>query len=102
MNWQRGLLRLWLVASLLWIGFLSWIGYQRYVVLSCFDRRKAHPALGNPFDCIPATGFPDFDYLLPGSARVYDFVVMAFVPIMVTLIVGMIVAWIAMGFRRKS
>jgi|SRR5580700_4849520 hypothetical protein len=102
MNWRRGLLRLWLVASLLWIGFLGWIGYERHVLLSCFNHRKANPSLGNPFDCFPATGFPEYDYLVPAGAKFYDYFIAAFVPIMGTLIIGMIVAWVASGFRPKT
>jgi hypothetical protein len=101
-SWRRGFFRLWLVSSLLWVSLLAWIGYQRFVQLSCFDARKATPSLGNPYECLPSTGYPDFDYLLPNTATVIDFVAMALAPTVCVLIAGLIAAWIAAGFGRRA
>jgi len=30
MNWRRGVLRLWIVASIIWIGAVTWTAYTRY------------------------------------------------------------------------
>ena len=98
MNWRRGLLRLWLVASLLWISFVGWAGYQRLVQLSCFDKRKANPSLGNPLRCLPEAGYPN-DYL-PGHTAA-DLIVWALAPVVV-FILGLIVAWIVAGFKSAS
>ena len=59
MNWKRGFLRLWIVASLLWITAVSWNAYSsvtspRMIAAAedaCFQtatKRKHGP---NPFDC---------------------------------------------------
>jgi hypothetical protein len=92
-SWRRGFFRLWLVVSLLWVSFLAWIGYQRFVQLSCFDARKAAPSLGNLYECLPSTGYPDFDYLLPNTATVIDFIAMAVAPIVCALIA----VWLGRG-----
>jgi hypothetical protein len=49
MRWRRGFSRIWLIISIGWIGFVSWVGYQRLSQLSCFDTRRANPSMGNPY-----------------------------------------------------
>jgi len=49
MNWRRGLFRLWIVASALWIALVTWVEYDGVVrpyqeaaqQQKCFDREVA-------------------------------------------------------------
>jgi hypothetical protein len=104
MTWRRGLLRLWLVGSIGWIGFVSWVGYQRLSQLSCFDTRKANPSLGNPYLCLPDAGFPQFDKLFPiqFAQTPWQFVAWALVPIGLGFMAGIVLTWIIAGFRAPT
>jgi hypothetical protein len=124
LNWRRGLLRLWLVASVAWVIGVSWFGYVNVIVPrnkaasehACFEVRRSNPKLGNPFDCFegnttpaPPAGFvPDpprrtiaFDDLIPLSAY-SNYILIAFLPVIAVLILGLAVVWVVAGFRRTN
>ena len=124
MNWRRGLLRLWLIASVFWIIGVSWFGYANVIMPrnkaasenACFEARRLDAALGNPFDCFagnttpaPLAGFIAdtprrviaFDDLIPLSAY-WHYIPIAFLPVFVVLILGMATGWIFAGFRRNA
>jgi hypothetical protein len=103
MSWRRGLLRLWLLGSALWVGVVAWIAYYSVVVprqaaATCFETRKADSTLGNPFDCFDsASPFAD---LIPWSSDIMKYGTWAFAPVVATLVLGLSIAWVLAGFRR--
>jgi hypothetical protein len=141
MNWKAGLFRIWLVASACWIAFVAWITYLDVVVprlqtsacretrqALCTASRKAHPDLGNYFDCFdepppPQNLFEDliphhgwFGDLLP-SCKLFDDipldrtlllpeivkqVAVAAAPPLAVMLLWWIGIWIAAGFRRTT
>lgn len=52
MNWRRGMLRLWIVASFIWIGAVTWSAYTRYD-----DSKSAATRRGMFDDLIPLRGW---------------------------------------------
>ena len=98
------MLRLWFVASICWIGFVGWVGYQRLSQLACYDARRADPSLGNPYFCLPDEGFPALDQLFPIQfARTWwQFLAWALVPSALALMAGVVIAWIVLGFRSSA
>jgi hypothetical protein len=103
MSWRRGLLRLWLLVSALWVGVVAWIAYYSAVVprqtaATCFAAREADRNLGNPFDCFDlASPFAD---LIPVSSDIIKYGTWAFAPVVATLVLGLSIAWVLAGFRR--
>jgi hypothetical protein len=83
MNWWRGLFRLWLILSACWIGavvfFLS-------PITACFKVR-AVLSVGNPFDC-----FDD------GVSRTPAVLAIAFAPVLLSFLIGIVGAWVIRGF----
>jgi hypothetical protein len=75
-NWQRGLFRLWLMASVCWIGFVGWIAYLEFEHY--------------------------FDDLIPVRGGVADYAARIIVPILSTLVLGLMAAWVSAGFGRKE
>jgi hypothetical protein len=82
MNWWRSIFRFWIVASAAWISFVAWKAYQIYARPSCFDART---------DCIIYEPLID----VPVDSRVLDYLLLAFGPIFVALILGLVIQWIA-------
>lgn len=107
MNIRRGLFRLWLLASVAWVG-LVWAFYQGLTLRSvaasekaCADARIANPALGNPFDCFASGGrnFDDLNFLSPIPLRYLALGLGAPVAI---LLIGVVLIWALRGFRRDG
>jgi hypothetical protein len=103
MNWRRGLLRLWLVASLCWAAFIGWSAYQESMALSaqhaCWESKKDNPGAGNPFDCFDAR-IGLFEDLVPVETRIARYAVLLIIPILIPLVLGFAVAWVLAGFAR--
>jgi hypothetical protein len=107
MNWTRGLIRLWLVVSILWISVVGWLAYLGGVVpriaaakqQACFEARKADPRLGNVFDCFDGGGSPFAD-LVPWSNDIFTYGGWAFIPPLVLLFIGILIKWVMAGFRH--
>jgi hypothetical protein len=108
MNWRRGLFRLWLAASVLWVFFQGWGLYEdEFVprqsaasVAKCLQDRKENPTLGNPFDCFDnARGNPFADLIPLGPAMVRKTILIVAPPIALFLL-GYSLLWIGRGFRR--
>jgi hypothetical protein len=78
MNWRRGMFRLWLVASVLWIGLMSVAGYARIIV--------------------PWRNGADFISI---SSDIAQFFAVAFGPVLAVLMIGTMVGWVLSGFRRR-
>ena len=106
MSWRRGLLRLWLLVSALWVGVVAWIAYYSAVVPrlaaaaqdTCFAAREADRNLGNPFGCF--TGASPFADLVPWSSDIMQYGTWAFAPVVAPLVLGLSIAWVLAGFRR--
>lgn len=88
MNWRRGFLRLWAVASVLWISLVSWIGYE-----SVIAPRMSAAHLG-------VSGAHMFDDLIPLSAH-SEYIWVAFLPVAIALFLGLMASWIIGGFRSQ-
>jgi hypothetical protein len=108
MNWRRGLLRVYLVVSLGWIGFVTWTFYETVwaprraaaVASDCANARTANPSLGNPFDCFPlGNAFAD---LIPIGDALMRFAAVAFGPVIGLLVISLLLQWIASGFRKPT
>jgi hypothetical protein len=90
MNWRRGLFRLWLVTSFLWI---LWVILFDSASATCFQVRQRF-GLGNPFDCFdPGTVILEF------NTRT---VLLLFGPVLGSFAAGLIVAWIVQGFSKPD
>lgn len=106
MNWTRGLVRLWLVASILWAALVGWIAYESAVVPrlaaanqeSCFQSRKADSTLGNPFDCFDSGGM-SFADLVPRSTDIVTYSAWVLIPPLALLFLGFMIKWVLAGFR---
>src|SRR5690348_7066923 len=99
MNWRRGLLRFWSIASLCWITAIgAWLGYEQWWLThnqnACADVRRVEH-LGNPFDCFD----PGVAPVILGSVE-YAIVIAG--PIMVGLTLVFAVPWIVAGFRPNN
>jgi hypothetical protein len=107
MNWRAGMFRVWIVASILWIGAASWAAYEKIAVprqiaaqqQACADERKANTKLGNPFDCFD--GAVMFDDLIPLGPQILRYAAIAIGPPLCILVFWFIGAWVAAGFSRQ-
>jgi hypothetical protein len=108
MNWRGGMFRIWIVASLIWISFVSFLAYKAIAVprhiaaqeQRCFDERQADPSLGNPFDCFKHGEFMFADVLPIERGRILPFIGIAAGPVCAAFALWFVVEWIAAGFRR--
>ena len=125
MNWSRGFFRLWLTVSILWVAGVTWAGYINVIEPrnkvaaehACFEARRLNPAALNPFDCFegnttpaPPAGFVAdqrvrgdwrFDDLVPLSFH-WHYILIALLPVLIVLLLGMALRWIVAGFRRTT
>jgi|SoimicmetaTmtLMB_FD_contig_61_445302_length_1040_multi_2_in_0_out_0_1 hypothetical protein len=102
MNLRRGVLRLWLVLSLCWIvgvGVFAW-GYEQTMasrdqaLRACFEARKAEGT--DMFSCfLDETPYPAL------GKTVGEYAAYAFLPPLVTLVLGLIGAWLAARVRAQ-
>jgi len=108
MNWRGGMFRIWIVASLIWIGFVSVSAYKAIAVprhiaaqeQRCFDERQTDPSYGNPFECFKHGEFMFSDVLPIERGTIWPYVGIAAVPICAAFALWFVVEWIAAGFLR--
>lgn len=109
MNWQRGMIRVWLCGSICWVLGVAWFGYmdlwvhrqgaikQQAEQKVCADERTKNPSLGNPFECFTEVRFDDLVPLTPSLLR---YIALAGGPVIAILIFGGAVFWVVSGFKR--
>ena len=104
LNWRRGLLRLWIVASICWVSSIAWIAWdddrtltiKEGLTKSCIEDTKAQG--GNPFDC-----FDSPEAILedrPRTQRLIRWSTIALLPPTGALLVMLAALWVAAGFAR--
>ena len=89
MNWRRGMFRLWLVLSAIWIVATVLLNGP---IKACFEVRRAL-GRGNPFDCFVEEAI---------SGLTIETMLLALGPVIMTFIIGLILAWIIKGFARSE
>jgi|ERR1051325_12093324 hypothetical protein len=107
MNWRRGLLRLWILASVCWLITIGWFAYQDWWLprqaafdqQACIDLRTATRA-GNPFDCFDKG--VKFDDLIPIWRIVSYYLLLALGPAIAVFVFGVAVIWVLTGFTRDQ
>ena len=82
MNWRRGFLRLWMVASAAWVLFFSYDLRKTFVA-----NKLSHEALN-----LPPPVFTIDDWISVAAILV--------LPSLVALLLGLTFGWISTGFRR--
>ena len=117
-NWKRGLLRLWAVASVLWVGvaFYSNDTVQRVqdaYAVAAFDPDANNipplpqgaitlpplPAGAISMDDRPSAAAPLKPSIWP---PLFDFAKLAFIPPLLLLALGYIGLWVGRGFKRSN
>jgi hypothetical protein len=107
MNWRGGMFRIWIVASLVWIGLVSFVAYQKIIVprldaaeaQRCAQQRSANHL--NPFDCFdPDSGAKALATPAP-LADGFVYAALAIGPICGVFICWFIGEWISVGFMRS-
>jgi hypothetical protein len=114
MNWRRGLFRLWIVASLCWVGLVGWYVYAeenaRLARVQKFEIcRELEKVMGEQRDCTRhlANLFEDIvpDPSPSWTSRYWlirPYASWALFPPLGVLIAGILGAWIFAGFRRDG
>ncbi len=124
MNWKRGLIRVWLVCSALWIvGVVAFVAHAPIVattfsyptptgersksplgrewsaaeIKGCVDARKSNGSLGNLFSCGDERPEPHRSSDFIGNATTVAIV--GFSPPIALIVLGLAGVWIARGFR---
>jgi len=95
MNWRRGFLRLWIAASVLWIGAVGFIGYDSVIVPR--NKLSALKAAGASTDEIIRA-----DVLFADLIPLAHYVWMALLPVVISFILGCAFAWVIAGFGRDD
>ena len=95
MNLRRGLWRLWIIASCIWV-----IGWLAYVWSTC----TMLPGAGGPFMiCHTSPFWPGFTEMGMLTVRDYlDLAIGALVGPAALLVVGLATGWVAAGFRSAK
>ncbi len=109
LNLRRGLFRLWLIASAIWIAAVAWVTYviaisPRLIAVAetkCFEASKRATDGRNPFDCFHGTGMK-FDDLTPLWTELAPFIAAALAPVFFLLLMGLAGFWVAAGFRHRK
>ena len=97
MNWRRGLFRLWLVASVLWIGTVAWEAYALDYCLNSTIRAS------DPFVCLDHIAWPlNLADLIPIGPSIAREAVLALGPVVVALALWFAGTWVAGGFTNRS
>jgi hypothetical protein len=101
-EWKRGLIRLWLVASICWIGFA---GYSRYDGVmeawqpdtTCSKLEEENQQAGRQiYDLEKCRQFVTDDK----AATIYSALKFVFAPPVLALAIGIATWWALKGFRR--
>ena len=115
MNWKRGLLRLWAVVAVLWVGvaFYSNDTVQRvrdaYAVDDWTPVGPSAAAPVAPRDLLAARPWEN-DPIVSAAAPLkpsiwpplFDFAKLAFIPPLLLLALGYIGLWVGRGFRQQG
>jgi hypothetical protein len=118
MNVKRGLLRAWIVGSLLWIAGVGIIGWSQlseiFVTIEPPTDKGAVVLAPGPYACWaarhpdnPFAFMDESDPKSPAEAwrRCVAYKVQipeyAFAPPLILLVLGYVVAWVAKGFRKE-
>ena len=99
MNWKRGLLRLWAVAAVLWVGvaFYSNDTVQHVVP----DLYALFTSPGPKHDCSSGVGTAEIYCIVDGPIQTpFDLANLAFIPPLFLLALGYVGLWVWRGFRR--
>ena len=110
MNWRGGMFRIWIVASLIWIGGVGYFAYKsiavpRHIAAAeqrCFDDRQTDPSYGNPFECLQHGELMFSDVLPIERGRILTFIAVAAAPIGGAVLLWFVIEWIAAGFTRPQ
>ena len=100
MNWKRGFFRLWVLGACCWGAF--WLLTLQEDVSPYFE------SLLNPQKIIDPFKFPEYEQLtraeiLAREQRMaFRGLVFALLPPLFVLMLGFSVAWVAVGFKRKT
>jgi hypothetical protein len=115
MNWRRGLLRLWLVLSLGWIGSIGVVAWETGLPLpsqdEAWDGAAIHACLEAKqiegvqrdtalMQCVRAITPPSPRMTFPAAVREYG--ALALLPPLVGLVLGFLGAWVVSGFARRG
>ena len=106
MNWKRGLLRLWAVAAVLWVGVAFYSNdtvqrardvHEKVVQLNPDAEicTKLQTSSFTPDACSAAASLKPSIWL-----PLFDFAKLAFIPPLLLLALGYIGLWVGRGFRR--
>lgn len=120
MNWRKGLFRLWLVLSLCWFVGTALFTYDDLCAIYSLAEAERlsrwienggwfHEVLGEPGiyvspalpPSLPPACFPAGDLRVAWLTRLEAFKIIGGPPLAL-LTIGMAVAWIAWGFRRRK
>jgi hypothetical protein len=96
MNWRRGLLRLWIAASLCWVGFWSW----HYRIHTCEPL-----LLVDQQGATENSGWHCYGAQIGSAVPLVPIIEVIFVTLGVpalTLISGIAIQWVSQGFRRSN
>jgi hypothetical protein len=101
MNWRGGMLRLWIVTSVIWAGTISLIAYQNIAVPRlqsnrCLERSQINGH--NPFDCFD----PNVVGVFSSPSDVIFYVALALGPVGTAFVLWFIGKWIVAGFKARQ
>ena len=110
MNWKRGLFRLWIIASVFWVGAVGWYTYETVVVprqkaawqAECVNSWRA-TSPPPPQDASPPSYCGTvllFDDLVPVAPQVETWAALSASFPAGTFLVWFAGTWIAAGFKR--
>ena len=108
MNWKRGLLRLWAVAAVLWVGvaFYNNDTMQRVDAAYALSHNRTPPWVKYKEAELKQAGFSDQEIQAYHDSQrsiwppLFDFAKLAFIPPLLLLALGYIGLWVGRGFRR--
>ncbi len=117
MNWRRGLIRLWVVFTVIWIVAVAFdqnVGGMIYAyrhpmldkaeIAACVRERTGTVDKGNPYECLDA-GMRSDEHPMTRSEATQQLGKLAGIaasgPI-ATLVAAFIVLWVGKGFRRDA
>lgn len=106
-NWARGLSRIGVIGSTIWIGVVLWVLYRWEIweaeeTIRCTASRTANPSLGNVFACYDTPSFDDavYAYVFPFQSLVLKNIEVALLPAGFPVAAALL--WAVQGFRRDA
>jgi hypothetical protein len=95
MNWRRGLIRIWIFASVIWISGVSLTTYNRVLV----PRWHAEDCASGVKSGDLCQSFLFYD-LIPIETVILNYVTLAFIPAIFIILLGIALRWIVAGFNK--